>query len=446
MNRASTVSIMSGLNWGFGGGSGGGSGGGTSQAQTRSPSGGFLQSNHQKLRSFFGQRPPSELINTHLVEYFPSAASEKKILSKTVRNNVRKSMLRRNSSFNPALAGAGKTSWDASGDNQSVQGLGLSRFSMSSAGSNHRDSLDTVPPLPSKEGKVLVSRFSEDYDASPTRPPMVGHLSTSSATPSINIDSDDEESNDTRSISSGMTRRTGRRERPSSRLSVWSHSKSNKDSDTASILTVEEITEDLEKRRMSRASWLADNASDLAGLGEDSIDGAASDAASSRLDISDDTLEGSSLRGDTIEEEDEEEEDGDDEDEEAEDEDEDDEEEEEEEGDDDADEEADDLDVPQTVTAKAKKSTFRWVRGALIGAGSFGQVYLGMNASNGSLMAVKQVELPTGNSHNEERKKSMLSALEREIELLKEMQHENVVQYLGKLACPFVSQSYKTGK
>lgn len=421
MNRASTVSIMSGLNWGFG------AGGAASQAQTRSPSTGFLQSNHQKLRSFFGQRPPSELINTHLVEYFPNAASDKKILSKTVRNNVRKSMLRRNSSFNPAMSGAGKTSWDASGDNQSLQGLGLSRFSMSSAGSNHRDSVDTVPPLPSKEGKVLVSRFSEDYDASPTRPPMVGHLSTSSAAPSISIDSDDEESNDARSISSGMTRRTTRRERPSSRLSVWSHSRSNKDSDNASVLTVEEITEDLEKRRLSRASWLADNAGDLAGIGDESADSTGSEAAAStRLDISDETLDGGSLRSDIIEEEDEEEDGEDEEEEEAEDEEEDDEE------DEDADEDADGLDVPQTVTAKAKKSTFRWVRGALIGAGSFGQVYLGMNAQNGSLMAVKQVELPTGNSHNEERKKSMLSALEREIELLKDMQHENVVQYLGK--------------
>jgi mitogen-activated protein kinase kinase kinase len=45
-------------------------------------------------------------------------------------------------------------------------------------------------------------------------------------------------------------------------------------------------------------------------------------------------------------------------------------------------------------------------------------------------MAVKQVELPTGSAPNQERKKSMLSALEREIELLKNLQHENIVQYL----------------
>lgn len=44
-------------------------------------------------------------------------------------------------------------------------------------------------------------------------------------------------------------------------------------------------------------------------------------------------------------------------------------------------------------------------------------------------MAVKQVELPTGSAPNEERKKAMLSALEREIELLRDLQHENIVQY-----------------
>jgi mitogen-activated protein kinase kinase kinase len=72
----------------------------------------------------------------------------------------------------------------------------------------------------------------------------------------------------------------------------------------------------------------------------------------------------------------------------------------------------------------------KWIKGALIGAGSFGKVYLGMDASNGLLMAVKQVELPTGSAPNEERKKSMLSALEREIDLLKDLQHDNIVQYL----------------
>jgi mitogen-activated protein kinase kinase kinase len=86
------------------------------------------------------------------------------------------------------------------------------------------------------------------------------------------------------------------------------------------------------------------------------------------------------------------------------------------------------------------KRFIKWIKGALIGSGSFGNVYLGMDAYHGLLMAVKQVELPTGSSHNEERRKNMLSALEREIELLKELQHENIVQYLGEYSSAFLER------
>lgn len=54
-----------------------------------------------------------------------------------------------------------------------------------------------------------------------------------------------------------------------------------------------------------------------------------------------------------------------------------------------------------------------------------------MDAQSGLLMAVKQVEL--GSGKNVERKRGMIEALEREIELLKELQHENIVQYLGEI-------------
>jgi mitogen-activated protein kinase kinase kinase len=71
------------------------------------------------------------------------------------------------------------------------------------------------------------------------------------------------------------------------------------------------------------------------------------------------------------------------------------------------------------------------MKGSLIGRGTFGDVYLGLNPMNGELMAVKQVELPVENSATEEHKKSLVEALQREIELLKELQHDNIVQYLG---------------
>ncbi|KAI0140674.1 mitogen-activated protein kinase [Pestalotiopsis sp. NC0098] len=75
----------------------------------------------------------------------------------------------------------------------------------------------------------------------------------------------------------------------------------------------------------------------------------------------------------------------------------------------------------------------KWMKGALIGQGSFGCVYLALHAITGELLAVKQVETPSpgANSQSDSRKKSMIEALKREISLLRSMQHPNIVQYLG---------------
>lgn len=75
----------------------------------------------------------------------------------------------------------------------------------------------------------------------------------------------------------------------------------------------------------------------------------------------------------------------------------------------------------------------KWMKGALIGQGSFGSVYLALHAVTGELLAVKQVEMPApgANSQTDTRKKSMIDALKREISLLRELRHPNIVQYLG---------------
>ncbi len=75
----------------------------------------------------------------------------------------------------------------------------------------------------------------------------------------------------------------------------------------------------------------------------------------------------------------------------------------------------------------------KWMKGALIGQGSFGSVYLALHAITGELLAVKQVEAPSpgSNNANDAKKKSMIDALKREISLLRDLQHPNIVQYLG---------------
>lgn len=76
----------------------------------------------------------------------------------------------------------------------------------------------------------------------------------------------------------------------------------------------------------------------------------------------------------------------------------------------------------------------KWIKGALIGQGSFGSVYLALHTVTGELLAVKQVEAPSpsgAGGPNDQKKKTMIDALKREISLLRDLQHPNIVQYLG---------------
>jgi mitogen-activated protein kinase kinase kinase len=74
-----------------------------------------------------------------------------------------------------------------------------------------------------------------------------------------------------------------------------------------------------------------------------------------------------------------------------------------------------------------------WMKGDLIGEGSFGSVYLALHAVTGELMAVKQVELPNvaKGTEGDKKKQSMITALKQEIDLLQGLRHPHIVQYLG---------------
>ncbi|ANB12877.1 mitogen-activated protein kinase kinase kinase BCK1 [Sugiyamaella lignohabitans] len=88
---------------------------------------------------------------------------------------------------------------------------------------------------------------------------------------------------------------------------------------------------------------------------------------------------------------------------------------------------------------KGEFKQFVWVKGELIGKGTFGKVYLALNATTGEMMAVKQVEVPQSISDKDsERQKEVVGALHSEVETLKDLDHLNIVQYLGFEALPDV--------
>jgi len=76
--------------------------------------------------------------------------------------------------------------------------------------------------------------------------------------------------------------------------------------------------------------------------------------------------------------------------------------------------------------------TFQYLKGGLIGRGSFGRVYHAFNLDTCEMFAIKQVDLPqTLSERNSDRLKTSVEALFSEMEVLKDLDHENIVQYLG---------------
>eukprot|EP00760_Papus_ankaliazontas_P005807 PhM_4_TR12772/c0_g2_i1/m.89790 len=74
------------------------------------------------------------------------------------------------------------------------------------------------------------------------------------------------------------------------------------------------------------------------------------------------------------------------------------------------------------------RKPIKWKIGSeLLGKGGNAEVFLGMNLGNGKLIAVKRVALDT----SDERSMRQFLALQEEVEVLKDVVHPNIVQYLG---------------
>lgn len=78
------------------------------------------------------------------------------------------------------------------------------------------------------------------------------------------------------------------------------------------------------------------------------------------------------------------------------------------------------------------QNSFQIGRGQLIGKGSYGRVYLGINLTTGDFLAVKQVEVnQKAAGQDKDKMKEMVAALDQEIDTMQHLEHPNIVQYLG---------------
>eukprot|EP00069_Balaena_mysticetus_P005004 bmy_17564T0 len=81
------------------------------------------------------------------------------------------------------------------------------------------------------------------------------------------------------------------------------------------------------------------------------------------------------------------------------------------------------------VMMPAPSAPINWRRGKLLGQGAFGRVYLCYDVDTGRELASKQVQFDPDSPETSKE----VSALECEIQLLKNLQHERIVQYYGCL-------------
>lgn len=77
--------------------------------------------------------------------------------------------------------------------------------------------------------------------------------------------------------------------------------------------------------------------------------------------------------------------------------------------------------------AAAAPKKLLWQKGRLIGTGGFGKVFLGLDGNTGTLLAAKEFDL----TNTSNRLAEQVAALQKEIKLMKCLQHRNIVKYIG---------------
>lgn len=244
-----------------------------------SPTPSFRSKTQSKLRNFLGHRPPSELITTHLQEYFPF--TEKKVLERTQRQSM---MLRAGqSSTRPESRRFSRQSWNQPSENRfSASTSGRSPSRAASRKSTSSPPLPPVPFLPDshsiRSGKsiqsaksVVSSQTTLSTDRSNDETPPRMSIETEDGK-SIDLTAEDSPPQETHSphllppvqfpseslseslsnVGRGLGRTSSNASRTSRRVSYLAELRSKRDrSDTASMLTVDEITQEVESRRAS---------------------------------------------------------------------------------------------------------------------------------------------------------------------------------------------------
>ncbi|KAL3854713.1 hypothetical protein ACJMK2_013971 [Sinanodonta woodiana] len=83
--------------------------------------------------------------------------------------------------------------------------------------------------------------------------------------------------------------------------------------------------------------------------------------------------------------------------------------------------------ISDLAFSKSPRAPTNWTRGRSLGSGAFGEVYLCYDRDSGRELAVKQVQLIHMNAETSKE----VRALENEIQLLRNFEHERIVQYFG---------------